>query len=150
MTEKAPATQRPPMPTATRVAVVLMALLGVLLLLNSALTWIAQREVVDRLVSSGVDRSEAAQTLLLFGLAYTVIGLTALTAAAFLPRRRAWARRLGVLVTSLLAVVTLLSILAAAAASALSLLLMVCSVAALTSLLTRPTKDWLAGSPAHD
>ena len=138
------------MPTATRVAVLLLALLGVLLLLNAALTWYGQEAVIDRLVDSGVDQAEAAQTLLLFGLAYAVIGGTAVISAAFLPQRRSWARQCGVLVTSLLAVLTLLSILLAAAASALSLLLLVCSLAALTSLLSRPTKDWLAGRPSHD
>lgn len=134
------------MPTPTRVAVILLVLLGVLLLLNSAVTWFGQEAIVDRLAEeSGADRDTAAQQLLLFLIAYGVMGLSAVLAAAFLPRRRPWARQVGILVMSLLAAITLVLVLSSGGVSPYWLLTLVTSSAAVTSLLSRQTRDWVRG-----
>ena len=141
---------RQAMPTSTRVAVILLALLAVLLLANAALTWSAQDVLIDQLAGQpGADREAVAQQLLLFMLAYAVMGLSALLAALFLPRRRAWARLVGVLVMSLLAVITLFSVLTTGEVSPYWLLALVSSIAALTGLLSRHTKAWLEGPAAR-
>ena len=138
------------MPTPTRVAVVLLALLGVLLLANAALTWFAQETLVDRLARQpGADRETVAQQLLLFLVAYAVMGVSALLAAAFLPRRHTWARQVGVLVMSLLAVVTLFTIVTTGGVSPYWLLALIASVAALTSLLSKETRAWVGGAPGR-
>ena len=136
------------MPTPTRVAVILLALLGVLLLANAALTWFAQDVLIDRLAAEpGADREAVAQQLLLFLVAYAVMGGSALLAAAFLPRRRTWARSVGVLVMSLLAVVTLFSLVTTGGLSPYWLLALIASVAAVTGLASKQTTAWL-GAPA--
>ena len=149
MSESVPV-QKQPMPTATRVAVILLALLAVLLLANAVLTWLAQETIIAQIVESGVDRDAAAQSVLLFMLAYAVIGLTGLLAAVFLPRRRRWARQLGLLTTSLLVVMTLISVVTGGGISPIGLLVLVAAVAGFTSLLSRQTKDWMRGDVRTD
>ena len=145
MPEPQPVAEQP-MPTPTRVAVILLALLGVLLLLNSALLWFAQETAVDQLSrQSGADPEQSAQQLLLFLIAYAIIGLSGLLAAAFLPRRHTWARQVGILVTSLLVVMTLFTAVTAGGITPISLLVLVSALAGLTSLLSRQTKDWMHG-----
>lgn len=139
-----PAEPRVPMPTPTKVAVILLALLGVFLLLNSALTWFAQEVLVDQIVEdSGADPEEAAQQLLLFLVAYGVMGLAAVLAAAFLARHSAWARLLGFVVASLLALITLYVVVTSGGVTPLGLLVLVISVAAVTSLWSAQTKEWV-------
>ena len=138
--------QKQPMPTATRVAVILLALLAVLLLANAVLTWLAQETIIDQIVELGVDRDAAAQQVLLFMLAYAVIGLTGLVSAIFLPKRRRWARQTGLLTTSLLIVMTLISVVTGGGISPIGLLVLVAATAGLTSLLSRQTKEWVQGS----
>jgi hypothetical protein len=134
------------MPTPTRVAVILLALLGVLELLNSALLWVAQEAAVDRLSEQpGADPEQSAQQLLLFLIAYAVIGLSGLLAAGFLPRRRVWAWQVGILVTSLLVVMTLSTAVTGRGITPISLLVLVSALAGLSSLLSHQTKDWVRG-----
>ena len=135
------------MPTPTRVAVILLALLAVLLLASATLNWVGQEIIVDRFEEQGQDREAAARSLLLFTLAYAVIGVSALAAAVALPRRRSWARLAGLLVASLLVVMTLLSAVFSGGIAVTSLLVLVSGLAAFTSLLSRQTKDWLSGVP---
>jgi len=133
------------MPTPTRVAVLLLALLGVLLLANAVLTWLAQEAIVDQIVETGVDRDAAAQSVLLFFIGYAVIGLISLLASIFLPRRRRWARQMGALTTSLLVVMTVLSVVTGGTISPIGLLVLVAAIAGLTSVLSRQTKEWVQG-----
>jgi hypothetical protein len=134
------------MPTPTRVAVILLALLGVLQLLNSALLWAAQEAAVGQLSEQpGADPEQSAQQLLLFLIAYAVIGLSGLLAAGFLPRRRVWAWQVGILVTSLLVVMALSTAVIGSGITPLSLLVLVSALAGLSSLLSRQTKDWVRG-----
>lgn len=145
--EPTAATGRAPMPTSARVAVILLALLGVLLLASAMLNWVGQEIILDRFEEQGQDREAAAQTLLLFTIAYAVIGLSAVLAALFLPRRRRWARQVGMLVTSLLVTITLLSAIFTGGIPSTSLLVLVAGVAAFTSLFSRQTKEWLLDVP---
>jgi cell division protein FtsW (lipid II flippase) len=138
---------REPVPTPVRVAVVVLALLAVLLLVGAALNAIGWEVVLDRFEEQGQDRATAARTLLLFTSAYAVIGVGALLAAVFLPRRRSWARAVGLLVTSLLLVLTLVPALLTGGVAPTSLLVLVLATAGLTSLLARPTREWLATAP---
>ena len=137
--------EKQPMPTPTRVAVILLALLAVLLLANALLTWVGQEVIVDQIVETGVERDAAAQSVLLFMLAYAVIGVSSLLASIFLPRRRKWARQVGVLTTSLLMVMTIFSVATGGAISPIGLLVLVSALAGLTSLLSKQTKDWVHG-----
>jgi hypothetical protein len=138
--------QKKPMPTPTRVAVILLALLGVLLVANAVLTWLAQEAIIDRIVDTGADRDAAARSVLLFLLSYAVIGVSSLLASIFLPRRRRWARQVGILTTSLLVVMTIFSTVTGGAISPIGLLVLVSAIAGLTSLLSKQTKAWLLGS----
>ena len=144
MSESSPVAKQP-MPTPTKVAVILLALLGVLLLLNALLTWVGQEVIIDQIVETGADRDAAAQSVLLFMLAYGVIGLSSLLASIFLPRRRRWAGQVGVLTTSLLVVMTLFSVITGGVISPIGLLVLVGAIAGLTSLVSRQTKDWVQG-----
>ena len=145
--EPTAATGRQPMPTSARVAIALLALLGVLLLSIAALIWVQQEQYIDSLVAAGANRASAGQTALLWLVAYAVIGLSALLAALFLPRRRRWARQVGLLVTSLLVAITVLAALLTGAITPNSLLVLVAGVAGFASLYSRQTKDWLFGVP---
>ncbi len=144
MSEPVPV-QKQPMPTATRVAVILLALLAVLLLTNAVLTWLAQETIIDQVVAAGADRDDAAQSVLLFMLAYAVVGVAGLVAAVFLPKRRRWARQIGLLTTSLLVVLTLFSVVTGGVISPIGLLVLVAAIAGFSSLLSRQTKDWMRG-----
>lgn len=139
---------REPVPTSARVAVVVLALLAVLLLVGAALNAIGREVVLDRFEEQGQDRAAAGRTLLLFTTAYAALGVGALLAAVSLPRRRPWARVLGVLVTSLLVVLTLVPTLLTGGVAPTSLLVLVLATAGLTSLLARPTREWLRTAPA--
>jgi len=142
--EPAPVAKQP-MPTPTRVAVILLALLAVLLLATAVLTWFTQEAQIDASVDAGTDRDTAAQVVLLYLIAFAVIGLTALLAAVFLPRRRAWARQVGILVTSLLVVMSLIGALSVGGISPVGLFVLIAAIAGLTSLFSRQTKDWVHG-----
>jgi hypothetical protein len=83
--------------------------------------------------------------VLLYLIAFAVIGLTALLAAVFLPRRRAWARQVGILVTSLLVVMSLIGALSVGGISPVGLFVLIAAIAGLTSLFSRQTKDWVHG-----
>ena len=150
MSQPSPATSGQPMPTPTRVGVILLALLAVLLLANAVLTWFGQEVIIDQIADAGVDRDEAARTVLMFLLVYAVVGLSAGLAAGFLPRRRSWARQVGVMVTSLLVVMTVFSALTGGGISPVTLLVLVAAVAGLTSLLSRQTKTWIRGGIRTD
>ena len=137
--------EKQPMPTPTRVAVILLALLAVLLLANAVLTWLAQETIIDQIVEAGADRDAAAQSVLLFMIAYAVVGIAGLLAAVFLPKRRRWARQIGLLTTSLLVVMTLFSVVTGGVISPIGLLVLVAAIAGFSSLLSRQTKDWVQG-----
>lgn len=133
------------MPTSARVAVVAMGVLAALLLLNSVLLWIGFDSAVDRIVRDveGVTRDEA-RTFVIFSLVpYLVLGVVLAASALFLPRRQPWARWVGVAATALLTMLSLVSVLAVGGITIASLLLVVLSIAALTSLMVRPTREWV-------
>jgi drug/metabolite transporter (DMT)-like permease len=134
-----------PMPTPTRVAVILLGLLAVLLITYAGLIWLTQEAQIDASVDAGTDRDTAAQVVLLYLIAFLVMGVCSLLAALFLPRRRAWARQVGVLVTSLLVVMSLFGAVSAGGISPVGLLVLVAAIAGLTSLMSRQTKDWVHG-----
>ena len=138
---------REPVPTPVKVAVVVLALLAVLLLVGAALNAIGREVVLDRFEEQGQDRGTAARTLLLFTTAYGLIGVCALLTAVFLPRRRPWARVVGLVVTSLLVVLTLVPALLTGGVAPTSLLVLVLATAGLTSLVARQTREWLSGAP---
>lgn len=143
----APATVMPP---SVRVAVGVMAVLALLLLANAALLGFGFDVAVDRVLDEADDltRAEAERFVLLSLVPYLVLGLVLVVAAVFVPRRRGWARWVGVAASGLLAALTLVSVLATGGVSVASLLLLVLSVAAVTSLMARTTRDWTAGPTA--
>jgi glucan phosphoethanolaminetransferase (alkaline phosphatase superfamily) len=133
------------MPTSVRVAVVAMAVLAALLLSNAALLWYSYDDAVDRIVREVEDTTtaEAERFVTLSLVPYLVIGVILALSALFLPRRQPWARWIGLAAAALLTLLTLFSVLATGGVSAASLLLLVLSVATVTSLVARPTKEWV-------
>lgn len=126
-----------------------MAVLAALLLLNAVLTWVGRDGVATALVDAGgYTRAEAELAVVVWLVPYAAIGLLLLAGAVFLPRRRRWAQRAGLVGSAVLAALTLISAFAAGASTPASLLLLVLSLAAITSLVARPTKQWVTSRPA--
>jgi hypothetical protein len=86
---------------------------------------------------------EATRYVLVSAAPYLVIGLMLAVSAWFLPQRRPWARWTGLLASVLLAGLMLLGMVSIGGVTAISLLVLVLSVAAVSSLLARPTVDWV-------
>jgi hypothetical protein len=135
------------MPTSVRVAVVLLSVLAFFLLAYALLLFLAREQSIDDLVADGADRDSAAQLVLLFLLAYGLLGCTAALSAVFLPLRRSWARLTGLLVTSLMAVLTVVSFITIAAVTPVTLFVLVAAIGGVASLRARTTRDWLAELP---
>jgi glucan phosphoethanolaminetransferase (alkaline phosphatase superfamily) len=133
------------MPTSVRVATIVMALLAALLLSATALLWYTYDSAVDRILrdADGVTRAEAEQYVTMSLVPALVLGLLLALAAWFLPRRQPWARWMGVAAAGLLALLTLTSIAAVGGVTVASLLQLVLSVAAISSLMARPTAAWV-------
>ena len=149
-TDQSPAdatSPRPSMPPSVRVAVIVMGVLAALLLTNAALLWYGYDAAVDRLVreGDGISPSEAGQFVIVSLVPYLVIGLVLALSAWFLPRRQPWARWTGLAASGLLALLSLLSAVGLGGVTIALLLVLVLSVAAVTSLLSRQTKDWVHG-----
>lgn len=135
----------PPMPTSVRVAIIAMAVLASLLLLNAGLTWYGRAGVAEAIVDAGADLSmaEAQRYVVIWLMPYLVLGLLLALAAWFLPRRQPWARWIGLAASVVLALLTLFSAVTAGGVTIASLLLLVLSVAAITSLLARTTTEYV-------
>ncbi|MFQ1002039.1 hypothetical protein [Modestobacter sp. SSW1-42] len=138
----------PGMPASARVAVGVLALLGVLLLLNALFTALAFDTVVDVYADAqpGSPRSDAVRSVQLTLVQGVVFGGLGVAAAAGLARRRGWARFTGVAVGAGLGLVTLLGAVVAGVAVT-SLLVLVLCVAAVTSLLAPTTAAWAPKGP---
>jgi hypothetical protein len=132
------------MPTSVRVAVVVMSVLAALLLSNAALTWYAYSTVVDRVLDEGanVSRAQVERSVTLSLALYLVIGLLLALSAWFLPRRRPWARWIGLVTSGVLGLLTLFWMVTAGGVTIGWLLLLVLSIGAVTSLLARTTGAW--------
>ncbi|MCW2700981.1 MAG: rane protein of unknown function [Blastococcus sp.] len=132
------------MPASVRVAVIVMSLLAGLLLLNAGLTWFSREQLADALVDGGaLSRSEARRFVVMWLIPYLTLGLVLAAAAWFLPRRRAWARWIGLAATVVLGLLTLFSVLAGGGVTVGSLLLLVLAIAGITSLMSRSTIGWV-------
>lgn len=142
--------EKPRMPTSVRVAVLLLLLLGVLLLATSALILLQQDEYVDGLVDQGQSRDSAALVALLLLIAYAIMGVTALLSAAWLPRHRRWARQTGVLVMSLLTVVSLLLLVFNGVVTTQVLIILAAAVVGTVCLSSRQTREWVQGAVRMD
>jgi hypothetical protein len=131
-------------PTAVRVAVLVMWIMGGLLLANAALTVVALDALVDRTTSATeVSRADAQSAILLGLVPLVLLGLILGLSAWGLARRHAWARWVGLGAAIMLFALTLLTMLAAGGLLLVSLLLLVLSMAAATSLLSRTTAAWI-------
>jgi len=135
----------PSMPTSVRVAIIAMAVLAALLLLNAGLTWYGREGVAEAIVEAGADVSqdEAQRYVVIWLVPYLVLGVLLALAAWFLPRRQPWARWIGLAASVVLALLTLFSSVTAGGVTIASLLLLVLSVAAITSLLARTTTEFV-------
>lgn len=127
-----------------RVAVIAMAVLGVLLLASSLLTWFGRETVVDRFVTAQPELSRADVTrFLLLGLARDLlVGLVAVGSAIGVSRRWGPARWTGVAATLFLGLLTLFSVVSAGGTTPYSLLVVVLCAASASSLLARTTAEW--------
>jgi hypothetical protein len=135
----------PPMPAPARVAVGLMGALAVMLLLYAAITWLGRDGLAEAVGRARPDLSpgEAARYVLVGALPYLVLGVLLAVSAWFLPQRRTWARWTGVASSFLLAGLMLVGMASIGGITPISLLVLVLSVAAVTSLLARPTGGWI-------
>jgi len=144
-TAKLPAEDTPAMPTSVRVAIIAMAVLAALLLVNAGLIWFGRDGVVDAVMDAGtgVSRDEAERFVLVYLVPQVVLGLLLALASWFLPRRQPWARWIGLAASVLLALLTLFSAVTAAGVTVASLLQLVLAIAAVTSLLARTTTAYV-------
>ena len=131
-------------PTAVRVAVLVMWIIGGLLLALSALRVVALDALVDGMTSSSdVSRAQAQRAVLLGLVPLVLLGLIVGLSAWGLSRRHAWARWTGLGATIMLFALALLTMLAAGGLLIDALVLLVLSMAASTSLLSRSTSEWI-------
>ena len=139
------------MPVPARVAVVLMGSLAAMLLFYAAITWLGRDGLAVAVGRARPDYSpdEAARYVLVNALPYLVIGLALAVSAWFLPQHRRWARWTGLVASFLLAGLMLLGMASIGGVTPISLLVLVLAVAAVTSLLARPTVGWVAGAAAR-
>lgn len=139
------------MPPPARVAVILLAVVGTLLLLNALLTWGGRAGVVEAYLRSQPDATRAdADRLVLLSVGQGVLfGVPAVVSAWALARGRGWARWAGVVTTGLLALVTLWLSVDAGGVAVSSLLLLVFCVAAVTCLLVPATAGWTRSGARH-
>lgn len=133
------------MPTPARVAVVLMGALAGMLLLYAAITWLGRDGITDAVARARPDmsRAEAARYVLVSALPYLVAGVVLAVSAWFLPQRRSWARWTGLAASVVLAGLVLVGMVSIGGVTPISLLVLILAVAAVTSLLARPTAGWL-------
>jgi hypothetical protein len=136
----------PPMPASARVAVILLGTLAAMLLLYAAITWLGRDGLAEAVGRARPDLSpdEAARFVLVSALPYLVVGVVSAVSAWFLPQRRPWARWSGRTASVLLAGLMLLGMVSIGGVTPISLLVLVLAVAAVTSLLARPTAGWVA------
>ena len=136
----------PATPTSARVAVVLLAVIGVLLLLSALLTWLGREGVVQTYLRSQPDaaRAEGERLVLLNVLQGVLFGVPAVVSAWAVSRRHGWARWAGVVTCSLLALLTLWLSTGAGGIAVTSLLLLVLCIGAVSSLLAPTTAAWTA------
>ena len=139
-----PVAGRSGMPTSARVAVGLLAAIGVLLLLSALLTWGGREGVVEAYLRSqpGATRAEGERLVLLNVFQGLVFGVPAVVAAWSVTRRRAWSRWTGVVTCVLLALLTVWTSVAARGVAVSSLLLLVLCAGAASSLLAATTASW--------
>ena len=135
-----------PMPASALVSVVVMGLLAAMLLLYAAITWLGRDGLAEAVARArpGLSQDEAARYVLVSALPYLVVGLALAVSAWFLPQRRPWARWTGLAASFLLAGLMLLGMASIGGATPISRLVLLLAVAAVTSLLARPTADWVA------
>ena len=88
---------------------------------------------------------EPSRYVLVSALPYLAVGLVLAVSAWFLPQRQPWARWTGLTASFLLAGLMLLGMASIGGVTAISLLVLVLAVAAVTSLVARPTGDWVRG-----
>ena len=138
------------MPTSARVAVGLMAALAGMLLLYAAITWLGRDGLAQAVGRARPDLSpdEAARYVLVSALPYLGVGVVLTVSAWFLPQRRAWARWTGLTGSFLLTGLMLLGMASVGGVTPISLLVLVLSMAAVTSLIARPTGSWIARAGA--
>ena len=136
------------MPVPAKVAIGVLAAVGLLLLLNGLLTVLVFDDVVDAFADArpGSPRSEAVQRVQLNLAQAVVFGGLGVVAAAGLARRRGWARFTGLAVGIGLGLLTLVGALVAGLAPT-SLLVIVLCAAVVTSLLAPATAAWAPIGP---
>jgi hypothetical protein len=133
------------MPASARVAVIVMGVLAAMLLLYAAITWLGRDGLTEAVARARPDlsRDGAARYVLVRALPYLAVGLVLAVSAWFLPQRLPWARWTGLAASFLLAGLMLLGMASIGGVTPISLLVLVLAVAAVTSLLARPTVDWV-------
>jgi hypothetical protein len=139
------------MPASARMAVILSGALAAMLLLYAAITWLGRDGLADAVGRARPDWSpdQAMRYVLVSALPYLVIGVGLAASAWFLPQHRRWARWTGLAASVLLAGLMLAGMVSIGGVTPISLLVLLLAVAAVTSLLARPTAGWVAGADAR-
>ena len=139
------------MPTSVRVAIIAMSFLAGVLLLVSSLNLYALDEVTKTVAEvQNTTEADARRGILLLLGPYLVLGLIFALSAWFLPRRRAWARWLGLAACSLVAMLLVLTAIAGGGITALSLLLFVLALTGISTLTSRTTSAWMPRVRSRD
>ena len=140
----APPGDRPP--PSVIVGLVILVLLAVLLLLSAALTWFGREVVVENFLRAQptASRDDVERNVTIGIVLSLFIGLLAAGAAGGLLLRRVWARWAGVAVGVLLGGVSLFFAAQSGGVTAYLLLQLVLSVATVSTLLARPSAEWVS------
>jgi magnesium-transporting ATPase (P-type) len=144
-TVAAPAEPARQLPTAVRIAVILMSLLAGLFLVLAYIIWSIRDQAITNIVAAGHKHADAERAVLFTLLAYAAVGLLLALSAYFLPRRMAWARFLGLGVTGLLTLLTLYTLISSPTLE--SLLVLLVSMGAVASLLAKGSATWIPRRP---
>lgn len=142
------------MPTATKVAAILLGFLSVLLLLNAILGFVGLTSILDNFAEAasdrGVDfdRDAASSQLTTLFIAGAILGIAAAAACVLLAKRNRYGRLLGIACAGVQLSLAVLNAISIGGVLNYTLLLIVLTGAILLMLFRRPTVDWLRREPA--
>ncbi len=142
------------MPTAAKVAAILLGVLAALLLLNAILGFVGLTSILDNFAEAARDRDvafdrDAARTqLLTLFIAGAVLGLAAATACYLLARRNRAGRLVGMVTAGIQLCLAVLNAIGIGGLLNYTLLLIVITTAILVMLFRNQTVEWLRSDRA--
>ncbi len=141
------------MPTAAKVAAILLGFLAALLMLNAVLGFTGLTDILDSFAEVAQDREEdfdrdaASSQLTTLFTAGVVVGLAAGVSSFLLARRKRAGRLLGIAVAGIQLSLAVLNAIAVGGLLNYTLLLLVVTGSILVMLFRRQTVEWLRPAP---